>query len=260
MQDDCPSDTRGQARPSFYSKFYQQRVKIFYSLFQLLEKSEDSDTLTNTQYIIETLIAKIDQTIDGSKLLDDVVLRKENIRILFNCLKSNLRYRRKAAAEILNLMFSLLLNESVEEPEKRNTMMASNNQASPEFQRAFEQRRTDEKNSLFQTFVDELDDVLSGISSRRSSERTFNNSIGKEVKIVDNSDIKILQLIQASLKFNLENINLTVSLSKYIDVFFEIFKTSPFNSSVHTLFSELITICLAMMNKSPHMARNVILF
>jgi hypothetical protein len=85
------SDVRNIQRASPFSKFYQQRVKIFNSLYALLESAEGPDVVHNAQYIIETLIAKIDQTVDGSKLLDDVVLRKENIHALFSCLK-NVRF------------------------------------------------------------------------------------------------------------------------------------------------------------------------
>lgn len=120
----------------------------------------------------------------------------------------------------MNLIFSLLLNEVVEEPDKRNTMMAATSVSNPEFSKYYEQRRKDEKNALFQTFVDELENVLAGIKKRRSSEKSFNNSIGTEVKIIDLSDIRILQLIQAALKFDLENINLIISLSEYFDIFF----------------------------------------
>lgn len=250
------SETKGGAKPNHFSKFYQQRVKVFHMLYQLLEKAEDPYTISNAQYIIETLIAKVDQTIDGQKLLDDVILRKENIRILFNCLKDNSKPRRRAAGDILNLIFSLLMNEVVEEPEKRNTMMAATIQANPEFSKYYEQRRKDEKNVLFQTFVDELEDIVSGINKRRKAEKTFNNSIGQEVKVIDFSDIKILQLIQASLKFNLENLNLMISLGEYFDLVFDIFKNSGWNSSVHTLFIELIKTCLNL-NKSNHIVDKV---
>lgn len=118
------------------------------------------------------------------------------------------------------MVFSLLLNEVVEEPDKRNTMMAATSMSNPEFSKFYEQRRKDEKNSLFQTFVDELENVVTGIRRRRSSERSFNNSIGHEVKVVDFADIRILQLIQSALKFDLENINLIISLSEYFDVIF----------------------------------------
>lgn len=112
------------------------------------------------------------------------------------------------------------MNEVVEEPDKRNSLMASTSISNPEFTKYYEQKRKDEKNALFQTFIDDLEEIVSGIARRRTSERTFNNSIGKEVKIIDYSDIRILQLIQASLKFNLENINLIISLSEYFDLFF----------------------------------------
>lgn len=257
MHDESLSENKANARVTVYNKFYQQRVTIFHNMFLLLEKSEDHDTLCNVQFILETLVAKIDQTVDGNKLLDDVVLRKDNIKILFNCLKSSVKQRRKAAADIMILIFSLLMNEPVEEPEKRNTMMSTANQASPEFAKAFEQRRKDEKNVLFQTFIDELDDVLAGISKRRSSERAFNNSIGKEVRVIDQGDIRILQLIQSALKFNLENINLVIAHSNYFDLFFVIFKNSGWNSTIHTLFNELIKACLNMMGKSPQLALKV---
>lgn len=135
-------------------------------------------------------------------------------------LTQNAKSRRRAAGDILNLIFSLLMNEVVEEPEKRNTMMAATIQANPEFSKYYEQRRKDEKNVLFQTFVDDLEDILVGIDKRRKSERSYNNSIGQEVKIIDFSDIKILQLIQSSLKFNLENLNLMISLGEYFDLVF----------------------------------------
>lgn len=86
--DESNSDARNIIRASPFSKFYQHRVKVFNSLFTLLESADEPEVVHNAQYIIETLIAKIDQTIDGSKLLDDVVLRKENIQILFSCLKN----------------------------------------------------------------------------------------------------------------------------------------------------------------------------
>lgn len=114
------------------------------------------------------------------------------------------------------------MNEVVEEPDKRNSLMAANPVSNPEFSKYYEQKRKDEKNTLFQTFVDDLEEIIAGISQRRSGERTFNNSIGKEVKIIDFSDIKILQLIQASLKFNVENINMIVSFSEYFDLLFVI--------------------------------------
>ena len=76
------------------------------------------------------------------------------------------------------------MNEVVEEPDKRNSLMASTTISNPEFTKYYEQRRKDEKNSLFQTFVDDLEEIISGIRKRRAGERTFNNSIGKEVKIL----------------------------------------------------------------------------
>lgn len=112
------------------------------------------------------------------------------------------------------------MNEVLEEPEKRNNMMAATPMSNPEFTKFYEQRKRDEKNALFQTFVDELEDVITSIKRRRSSERSFNNSIGHEVKIIDYSDIRILQLIQSALKFDLENINLIISLSEYFNVLF----------------------------------------
>lgn len=112
------------------------------------------------------------------------------------------------------------MNEIVEEPDKRNSLMASTSISNPEFTKYYEQKRKDEKSSLFQTFVDDLEEIITGIGQRRAHERTFNNSIGKEVKIIEFSDIRILQLIQASLKFNLERINLMVSLSKYFELLF----------------------------------------
>ena len=112
------------------------------------------------------------------------------------------------------------MNEVVEEPDKRNSLMASTSISNPEFTKYYEQKRKDEKSSLFQTFVDDLEEIITGIGERRALERTFNNSIGKEVKIIEFSDIRILQLIQASLKFNLERINLMVSLSKYFELLF----------------------------------------
>lgn len=86
--DDSNSEAKNVQKPSPFSKFYQQRVKIFNSLFALVENSDDSDVIHNCQHIIETLVAKVDQTIDGNRLLDDVVLKKENVQVLFNCLKS----------------------------------------------------------------------------------------------------------------------------------------------------------------------------
>jgi hypothetical protein len=112
------------------------------------------------------------------------------------------------------------MNEVVEEPDKRNSLMASATITNPEFSKYYEQKRKDEKNALFQTFVDDLEEIIAGVSQRRTGERTFNNSIGKEVKIIDYSDIKILQLIQASLKFNVENINMIISFSDYFDLLF----------------------------------------
>jgi hypothetical protein len=81
------SETRNAGKPNPFSRFFKQRVDGFNSLYSLIGQSDDSDVIHNAQYIIETLVAKIDQTVDGSRLLDDVVLRKENIQTLFNCLK-----------------------------------------------------------------------------------------------------------------------------------------------------------------------------
>lgn len=82
------SETRNVSKGNSFSRFYKQRVDSFNQLYTLVGSSDDSDVIHNAQYILETLIAKVDQTVDGSKLLDDVVLRKENIQTLFNCLKS----------------------------------------------------------------------------------------------------------------------------------------------------------------------------
>lgn len=244
------NEVRDKSKSSYFTKFYDKRVKAFQGLYSCLDKAEDFETISNAQYIIETLIAKIDQTVDGQRLLDDVVLRKENVRVLFICLKSNNKYKRKAAAEILSLTFSLLLNEVIEEPEKRNTMMAATTQANPEFSKFYEQKRKDEKNALFQTFVDELEGIVSGIHKRTGTNRSFNNTIGKEVKVVDTGDIRTLHLIQAALKFNLENLNIIISSGDFFDVYFNLFKNSGWNSSVHTLFADLIRTCLSL-NKSP---------
>lgn len=81
------SDTRNMSKPNPFSRFLKQRVEGLNGLYHLIGHSDDQDVIHNAQYIIETLVAKIDQTVDGSKLLDDVVLRKENIQTLFNCLK-----------------------------------------------------------------------------------------------------------------------------------------------------------------------------
>ena len=77
-----------QPRPNQYVKFYNQRVKAFQLMFQLLDKSEDYDTISNVQFLLESLVAKVHETIDGNKLIDDVVLKKENLKVLFACLKS----------------------------------------------------------------------------------------------------------------------------------------------------------------------------
>ena len=81
------SDAINQQKLNPFSRFYKQRIEGLNSLFAVIGQSDDSDIVQNAQYIIETLIAKIDQTVDGGKILDDVVLKKENIEILFNCLK-----------------------------------------------------------------------------------------------------------------------------------------------------------------------------
>jgi hypothetical protein len=99
-------------------------------------------------------------------------------------------------------------------------MGSGGNSVGPEFTKQFDQRRKDEKNVLFQTFVDELEGILSGVQKRRSSERTFNNSLGKEVKVIDSSDLKVLGLVQSALKFNHVNINLIISLGDYFDIIF----------------------------------------
>ena len=72
-------------KPQVYSKFYEKRVKAFNGIFQAMEKSDDPDVITNCQFLIESLAAKIDSTVDGVKLLDDVLLKKENLRSIFNC-------------------------------------------------------------------------------------------------------------------------------------------------------------------------------
>lgn len=86
--EDGQNESSNAQKNSQFTKFYQNRVKTLNSLYSLLETAQESDVVINAQFIIETLIAKIDQTIDGNRLLDDVVLRKENIQVLFNCLKS----------------------------------------------------------------------------------------------------------------------------------------------------------------------------
>lgn len=105
-------------------------------------------------------------------------------------------------------------------------MGSGGNSVGAEFTKQFEQRRRDEKNVLFQTFVDELEGILSGVQKRRSSERTFNNSLGKEVKVIDSSDLKVLGLVQSALKFNHVNINLIISLGDYFDIVFVASKSS----------------------------------
>lgn len=118
--------------------------------------------------------------------------------------------------------------------------MANTTQINPEFSKFYEQRRKDEKNALFQAFVDELEAVLAGIKDRHARERTFNNSIGQEVRVIDSSDLKIISLIQNALKFNITNLNLIISCSEFFDILFSIFKTSGWNSSVHNLFTDTI--------------------
>ena len=71
-----------------FGKFYSSRVRIFQLLYNLLDRCEDQDTIANVQFILETLVAKLHETVDGNRLIDDVVLRKENLKILFACLKS----------------------------------------------------------------------------------------------------------------------------------------------------------------------------
>lgn len=73
---------------------------------------------------------------------------------------------------------------------------------------------------LFQTFIDELEGILAGVQKRRQSERTFNNSLGKEVRVVDSSDLKVLGLVQSALKFNHVNINLIIALGEYFEIIF----------------------------------------
>ena len=104
--------------------------------------------------------------------------------------------------------------------------MAAASATNPEFSKVYEQRRKDEKNALFQTFVDELENIIFGVKRRRASERSFNNSIGHEVKVIDFSDIRIMQLIQSALKFDLDNVNLIITLSEYFDVFFVRYRDS----------------------------------
>lgn len=76
------------SKPQIYNKFYDKRVKAFNAIYQALEKSDDVDTIANCQFLIESLAAKIDQTVDGVKLLDDVLFRKENLQSVFNCCQS----------------------------------------------------------------------------------------------------------------------------------------------------------------------------
>lgn len=104
-QEESNSDAKNQRNGPF-SKFYAQRVKALNSLYSLLETADEHEVVLNAQYIIETLIAKIDQTVDGHKLLDDVILRKENIQSLFNCMKHvNFgKYRQASTKEKLELI------------------------------------------------------------------------------------------------------------------------------------------------------------
>jgi hypothetical protein len=146
-------------------------------------------------------------------------------------------------------MFTLLMGEGVEEPERRNVIMASFSTPNPEFVKLFEQKRKDEKNIFNQTFIDDLEHILAKIKSRTVSTRAFSNSIGVEVKVVDQSDIKLLGLVQTALKLNQDNINLIIALSDYFPLLFSIFASSNWNSTVHILFIEVIKTCL-QVNKS----------
>ena len=161
------------------------------------------------------------------------------------------KYRRRAAADILQLLFTLLMGEGVEEPERRNVIMASFSTPNPEFSKIFEQKRKDEKNNFYQTFIDELEHILGKISERTLNTRTFSNSIGVEVKVVDQSDIKLLQLVQTALKFNQDNINLIIALSNYFNLLFKIFSQSNWNSTIHILFIEVIKTCLQVNKSKP---------
>lgn len=77
-----------KAKANYFGKFYTSRVRIFQQLYNLLDRCEDQDTIANVQFILETLVAKLHETVEGNRLIDDVVLRKENLKILFACLKS----------------------------------------------------------------------------------------------------------------------------------------------------------------------------
>jgi len=88
-----------KAKANYFAKFYNSRVRIFQLLYNLLDRCEDQDTIANVQFILETLVAKLHETVDGNKLIDDVVLRKENLKILFACLKSVVPAHREPQAE-----------------------------------------------------------------------------------------------------------------------------------------------------------------
>lgn len=154
-------------------------------------------------------------------------------------------------------MFTLLMGEGVEEPEKRSVMMASFSSPNPEFVKIFEQKRKDEKNTFNQTFIDVLDQILAKIKARTVTTRAFSNSIGVEVKIIDQSDVRLLQLVQTALKLNQDNINLIIALSEYFPLLFNIFETSNWNSTVHILFIEVIKTCLQTNKSKPIIDRLV---
>lgn len=141
------------------------------------------------------------------------------------------------------------MGEGVEEPERRNVIMASFSSPNPEFAKLFELKRKDEKNQFNQTFIDDLEHILAKIKSRTVSSRSFSNSVGVEVKIVDQSDIKLLQLVQTALKLNQDNLNLIIALSDYFPLLFDIFSTSNWNSTIHILLIEVVKTCL-LTNKS----------
>lgn len=75
-------------KPQVYHKFLDRRIRAYNAIYSSLEKSDDPDTITNAQFLIESLAAKIDQTVDGAKLLDEVLFKKENLRSIFNCCQS----------------------------------------------------------------------------------------------------------------------------------------------------------------------------
>ena len=154
-------------------------------------------------------------------------------------------------------MFTLLMGEGVEEPERRSVMMASFSSPNPEFVKIFEQKRKDEKNTFNQTFIDVLDQILAKIKARTTTSRAFSNSIGVEVKVVDQSDVKLLQLVQTALKLNQDNINLIIALSDYFPLLFSIFETSNWNSTVHILFIDVIKTCLQVNKSKPIIDRLV---